>query len=160
MLRRRFIYLNVLLAVGLGLFLIRLWQPEPQVRRHSAHLLEAIGHKDWSAVAAFIGTDYHDQWGNDRAAALERIHEVFRYLHGVRISAAGPDVRLENRVGYWQAGIMIEGAEESELMAAVKRRVNTLQAPFELEWHRMSGKPWDWKLVAVRNPELSISSEY
>jgi hypothetical protein len=157
---RYLICLAGLMAVALGLFLIRLWQPEQQVRKHSAHLLEAVAHKDWPGVAGFIGADYRDQWGNDRAAVSDRTREVFRYLHQVRISAIDPNVRLENRIGYWRANIIIEGAEDSDLMAAVKARINTLQAPFELEWHQVSGKPWDWKLVAVRNPELTVSSEY
>jgi hypothetical protein len=54
---------------------------------------------------------------------------------------------------------MIEGAEDNELMVIVRTRVNALQTPFELEWHQMSAKPWDWKLMAVRNAELNISSE-
>lgn len=157
---RRNIYLAGLLIVAIGLFLFRLWQPDVQVRKHSTHLTDAIAHKTWAKFASFIGQDYHDQWGNDRAEVLERTREVFSYLRDVRISAIGSNVRFENGIGYWRASIIIEGAEDNELMAIVKARVNTLQTPFELEWHRMSGKPWDWKLVAVRNPELNVSAEY
>jgi len=148
-----------LIIIGVALFLFRLWQPEMQVRKHSAHLTDAIAHKDWASFANFVGENYHDQWGNDRAAVLERTREVFQYLHRVRFSAIGPTVRIENGAGYWRASIMIEGAEDNELMAVVRARVNALQTPFELEWHQMSAKPWDWKLMAVRNAELNISSE-
>jgi hypothetical protein len=34
--------------------------------------------------------------------------------------------------------------------------VNKLPSPFELEWRRLSGKPWDWKLVGVSNPACQI----
>jgi hypothetical protein len=38
----------------------------------------------------------------------------------------------------------------------IKERVNSIPAPFQLEWRRVSGKPWDWKLVRVSNAELVI----
>jgi hypothetical protein len=147
-------------AVAVGLFLMWLWQPERQVGKHSAHLLGAIERKDWAKLAAFIGEDYHDQWNNDRAMVLERTREVFRYVRGARISALAPVSRTENRTGYWRARITFAGDDQDEVIAAVKTRVNTLPTPFELEWRRMSGKPWDWKLVAVRNPEFAIPPEY
>jgi hypothetical protein len=34
--------------------------------------------------------------------------------------------------------------------------VNSLESPFEFEWKRGATWPWDWKLVAVRNPALEI----
>ncbi|HEY1583637.1 MAG TPA: hypothetical protein VGF73_11125 [Chthoniobacterales bacterium] len=34
--------------------------------------------------------------------------------------------------------------------------VNSLTTPFELRWRRESWKPWDWKLVEVRNPGLEL----
>jgi hypothetical protein len=154
------VYISAVATLAMGLFLWRLWQPEAQVRKHSAHLLDAIAHKDWTKFGTFIGDDYHDQWGNDRAAVLATTREVFRSLRGVRISAIGPSVRLEPGSGFWQAYIVIEGGDDNELTAAVKARVNAIKTPFELEWHRMSGNPWDWKLVSIRNPELITTSDY
>jgi hypothetical protein len=156
----RVIYLTGVIAIVIGLYLFRLWQPELQVRKHSAHLTEAIANKDWTRFASFIADDYHDQWGNDRATVLQATHEIFRPLREVRISAIGPNIRFENGVGYWRALILVDGVEDNEVMRILKARVNTLQTPFELEWHHMSGKPWDWKLGAVRNSELKVSSAY
>ncbi len=42
------------------------------------------------------------------------------------------------------------------MSAFVNERVNTLETPFELQWQQQSGKPWDWKLVAVTNAELEL----
>jgi len=157
---RNCVYLGALATVTIGLFLWRLWQPEQQVRRHSTHLLDTIDRKDWTKFATFIDNDYHDQWGNDRQTVSARTREVFGYLHGVRISAIGPSVRVESDRGVWQAYIVIEGNDDNELMAVLKARVNAIKTPFELEWRRASGKPWDWKLAAVRNPELVVPPEY
>ena len=149
-------YLGVLVAIALGLFLWRLWQPEIQVRKHSAHLLDAIGQKDWTRFDRFIADDYQDQWGNDRSLVIERTHEVFRRLRNVRIDAIGVFVQIAAERAIWRANIQIEGDDRDELMNELKTRVNTVKAPFELEWRHESSKPWDWKLVAVRNSELVL----
>jgi hypothetical protein len=116
-------------------------------------------HKDWPRFAGFIADNYQDQWANNRTLVLDRTREVFRYVRSPRITAIAPNVRLEDRTGYWRAGILIDG-DDNEVMAAIKNRINTLGTPFELEWRRMSAKPWDWKLVRVRNESLEIPSDY
>jgi len=152
-------YFAALLAVAIGLSLLRLWQPEQQVRKHSDHLLKAVADKNWTRFEAFLAEDYHDQWDNDRTVVLERTREVFRYLRGIHLHAIAPSIRLEPATGYWQSVIRIDG-DENELMNELKTRVNTLETPFELTWRRKSSKPWDWQLVAVRNPGLSLPSDY
>ena len=155
--RGRF-YGGLIGAILLGLFLIWLWQPERQVRRHTENFLHTIEHKSWTAAADFIGSDYHDQWGDDRARVLERMREGFRYVRCVRINASNPSVRIENRRAIWSGKIMIDG-DEGEGMALLKERVNSLVSPFELEWRRLSARPWDWKLVRVSNSALEIPAD-
>jgi hypothetical protein len=123
-------------------------------------VLDAIERKDWAKVATFVGEDYRDQWNHNRATVLERIREVFHYARGAGISAGASAVRIEDRRGEWNARITITGDDQNEVIAAIKARVNGIQTPFELEWRRGSGKPWDWQLVAVRNPELVVPAEY
>ena len=143
------------LALLIGLFLIWFWQPERQVSRHSESFLRTIEKKNWTGVADFIGNDYQDQWGDDRARVLERMHEVSRYLRRVRIDASNEAVRIDSQRGYWQSKIIIDG-DQGEVMALVEERVNSLAKPFEFEWRRQSAKPWDWKLVRVSNASLEI----
>lgn len=153
-------YLGALCAIALGLFLVRLWQPEQQVSKHSEHLLNAIVDRDWDRFEKFIAEDYHDQWGHDREMVMQRTRAVARYARGLQINAIAPNVWIENRVGYWRAYISIEGDKDNEVVALMKERVNTVKTPFELKWHRKSGKPWDWKLVSVRNSELELPEAY
>ena len=148
-------YGGLIAAILLGLFLIWLWQPERQVRRHTENFFHAIEHKNWTGAADLIGSDYHDQWGDDRARVLERMREGFRYVRGVRINASNPMVRIENRRAIWSGKIMIDG-DQSEVMELLEERVNSLATPFELEWHHVSAKPWDWQLVHVSNPTIEI----
>jgi hypothetical protein len=152
---RQGFYGGLSLALLIGLFLIWLWQPERQVTRHTENLLRTIEKRNWAGVADFIGNDYQDQWGDDRARVLERMREVLRYLRRIRIDATNAAVQVDNRRGYWNAKITIDG-DQGEVTALVKERVNFLATPFELEWRRQSAKPWDWKLVRVNNASLEI----
>jgi hypothetical protein len=151
-------YVGLVLAFCIGLYLVVLWQPERQVSLHTENFFHAIEHKDWTSAWDFIGSDYQDQWGDDRARVLERMREGFRYVRGVRISAFSITVRVERRRAEWIGRIWIDGAE-SEIMESLKERVNSLAAPFELEWRRLSAKPWDWKLVHVSNSALEIPAD-
>ncbi|MFN2540571.1 MAG: hypothetical protein ABR514_00175 [Chthoniobacterales bacterium] len=148
-------YTGLTVALLAGLFLLWLWRPERQIRYHSEHLLRAVEHKNWTRAGDFVATDYQDQWGNDRTRLLDRSREVLRYLRGLRIEASNVAVKIDNHRGYWTAQIKID-AEPNELTAMVKEQVNPLPAPFELEWRRVSKKPWDWKLVRVSNPSLQL----
>ena len=152
-------YGGVSVALVAALFLVWLWRPEHQVKLHTSNLLHALSHKNWPRFSAMIGDDYRDQWDNNRASVVERTREVFRYLNGVTFRTVAPNVRLEDRDAYWRANISIDG-NDSEVMAVVQERINTLNSPFELEWHRMSWKPWDWRLVRVRNEQLTIPAGF
>lgn len=148
-------YAGLLVALILGLYLFRLWQSERQVELHSAHLLSQIESNDWNAVGEFIAPEYQDRWGNNRALLLERLRRVFRALPQARLEAAAPSVRTGSGQGYWTAKVTITGA--GEFAGLIQGRVNSLEAPFELEWRRGATWPWDWKLVSVRHPELEVT---
>jgi hypothetical protein len=146
------------IALCIGLYLVWLWQPARQVSRHTENFLHAIERKDWTATANFIGSDYRDQWGDDRTRVLERMREGFRYVRGPRIIASNPSVQVETRRAMWSSKIKVYSADD-DVMDLLNERVNSLPAPIELEWHRLSGKPWDWKLVQVSNSAFEISAD-
>src|ERR1700730_9385011 len=132
-----------------------LWQPERQVNRHSENLLRKVEGKNWSGVADFLTNDYAAQWGNDRALAVARMREGFRYVRAVRINAFDRVVNADSRRGVWRAKIAIDG-DGGELLVFIKERINSLATPFELECLHFSRNPWDWKLASVRNRDLEI----
>jgi len=78
-------YGGLVIALCAGLYLIWLWQPERQVRRHTDNFFQAIEHKNWGAAADFVAADYQDQWGDDRLRVLERLCEGLRYVRSPRI---------------------------------------------------------------------------
>ena len=152
-------YAGAGLAVVLGIYLMWLWGAEHQVRLHSDHLFRAMQSKSWLKFDSFVSDDYHDQWGQDHALVAERTREVFRYFRSLRIAPGYAIVRAGDGRASWQAKITIEG-DDNELAALVKDRVNLLTTPFTLEWRRVSGKPWDWKLVRVGNPALELPTRF
>jgi hypothetical protein len=152
------LYGGLAALVCVGLFLLWLWRPERQIKRHSENLLRAIEHKDWPAAGNFIASDYHDQWGDDRARVLERMYEGFRYVRDLQISAFSVSVQVHQWRAQWSGRIWIDGGQ-GEVTELLREQVNSLTTPFKLDWHHLSGKPWDWKLVGVSNSALEIPAE-
>jgi len=142
-------------AVCIGLYLLWLWRPEHQVRLHTEHFFHAIDGKNWETVADFIAGDYQDQWGDDRERLIERMREGFRWVRGSSITAPSALVQAETSRAVWIGRIIVYSSDDG-VMQLLDERVNTLPTPFELEWHHVSRKPWDWKLVRVSNPTFQI----
>lgn len=153
------------LFVGLGatimiaFYCVWLWQQERQIVRHTENLFRRIEQKNWSGFADLVAVDYADQWGNDRALLLERMRLVLGYSRQVHLHVSDSNCKIDNGVGIWRGRITIEG-DDSDLVAAAKQQVNSLTAPFELRWRKVSDKPWDWKLVRVSNPDLEIPAGF
>ena len=144
-------------ALASGLYCLRLWQAERQIARHTENLFHKIEQKNWSAVAGFIAEDYRDQWQQDRALVLERVRLILGNSRHLRLNVSDAEPKIDNGVGVWRGRITIE-SDDSDLIAVAKQQLNSLTASFELRWRHASGKPWDWKLVRVSNPELEISA--
>jgi hypothetical protein len=106
-------YAGLVAAVIWGVYLVRLWQGQRQVELHSFHLIAAIEKHDWKAVGEFVGANYRDQWGNDRALLLERLREVFRALPNVRIESTDVSVQASNGRGSWTIRITIKAPASS-----------------------------------------------
>ena len=149
-----------LLAVvlSIGLYLFWLWRPEHQVRLHMQHFFHAIDGRNWDTVAEFIGEDYRDPWDHDRMRLLERLREGFRWVRGSTIIPSDALVQVETPRAIWIGKINVYSSDDG-VMQFLDEHVNNLPAPFELEWHHVSGKPWDWKLVRVSNPAFQIPTE-
>lgn len=147
-------YAGLILALAWGVYVTLLWQSDRQIELHSVHLLEQIEKHNWKSVGEFIGADYQDRWGNDRARLLERLPQVFRLLPDAKIEPKSPSIRIDERRGFWTAKVTVKSAG-ADFADYIKDRVNSLETPFEFEWKR-GGWPWNWTLSSVRNSELEI----
>ena len=146
------------IAVCIGIYSLWLWRPEHQVRLHTEHFFRATDARNWDTVADLIGENYLDQWNDDRSRLLERMREAFRWVRGSKITAPDAMVQIETPRAIWVGKINVYSSDDG-VMQVLDERVNRLPAPFELEWHRVSGKPWDWKLVRVSNPAFQIPTD-
>ncbi len=149
-----------LLAVVLciGLYLLWLWRPEHQASLHTEHLFHAIDGRNWQRVADFVAEDYRDQWHQNRSRLIEKMREGFRWVRGSTITAPDATVRVETSRAIWIGKINVYSSDDA-VMQLLDERVNRLPTRFELEWHHVSGKPWDWKLVRVSNPAFQIPAD-
>jgi len=147
-------YAGLLIALGIGIYLFQVWQPERQVRLHSLQLVSAVERKAWSEVADFIDTTYADRWGHDRDLLVARLRAVLPYARNLHLDLIAPACNATAGEGQWSARITVE-ADPNDVAALIKERVNSLDAPFELHWRRV-GKPWEWKLVRVDNAALEL----
>lgn len=136
---------------ALALWLAWLWQPERQLRLHSATFIKSVEHRNWSKVAALLSDSYADRWGHDKAFVLSGTREA---LGGFVF------LTIEHRVTHLDLG----SGEVSELVKMsgqgngvaqfVMRHVNGLGQPFTFHWRMRSRWPWDWELVSIDHPTL------
>jgi hypothetical protein len=145
-------------ALCIALYLFWLWRPEHQASLHTEHFFRAIDGRNWENVADFVGEDYRDQWDQDRGRLLERIKEGFRSIRGSRITAPDSTVRVETSRAIWAGKINVYSSDD-DVMQLLDERVNRLSTAFELQWHHVSRKPWDWKLVRASNPGFQLPAD-
>ena len=145
-------------ALLFGLWLAHLWGSENQVRLHSENFLRQIEKRNADASGDFLAVDYHDDWGHDRALILNRLRLFLRFFSSLTITVTEPDITVSSSDATSKASVRLAGAG-GEFAPEIIKRVNSLTKPFTLRWRQESWRPWDWKLVAVSNPALELSSE-
>ena len=151
---RNSFWAGLLLAFILGIYLMRLWGAEHQVRLHSEHFVHQVERRNWSAVEKFIAADYHDAWGDDRARLLTRLRLVGRFFFTLTITASNVQTSTNGTTGTWQARVQLTG--RGEAAGEITAEVNSLTTPFKLLWRHESWEPWDWQLVRVTNESLNL----
>ena len=152
---RNGLYVGLVSAIAVALYLFQLWQPARQVELHTAGLLDAIQDGDWPEVTDFLAPGYEDQWGHNRETVVARLRMVARYARDLRIDTSDRVVIAAGEEGEWRGRVRAD-ADQSEISAYLRQRLNQLESPFTARWRQQSWKPWDWKLVHVSNPGLEL----
>ncbi len=106
-------------------------------------------------MSALLAADYRDRWEQDKATAIERSREVFGQFAMLTAERESRGLRRESGAWFLTEKITLKGIGGPLAMAA-RDAVNALREPFVMEWRRCSGKPWDWELKSVTQPELEL----
>lgn len=106
---RNSFYAGLLAAFLLGIWLVRLWGAENQVRLHSEHLLQLVEKRSASPAGDFLAADYHDDWGDDRARLLLRLRIVLRFFSDLTITASEVQAQVNPPNATWRARVHLDG---------------------------------------------------
>ena len=106
-------------------------------------------------MGALLAADYRDRWQQDKAGVIERSREVFGQFAMLTVERESRGLRVESGGFFLTEKITFKGLGGPVAMAA-RDAVNALRDPFVMEWRRRSGKPWDWELKSVAQPELEL----
>ena len=142
-----------------GLTAVLHWSPGRQVRLHQRHFLAAVENRDWKKTGPFIASNYRDQWGQDRPLVLRRLPEIFGDFVVLGVLSENPSVSWADGNGIVTSHIRVVGRGGPIAQAIIARSAELTQ-PFAMEWRRQSWRPWDWQLVAVKQPELEPPAHF
>lgn len=139
--------------IVLALWLAWFWQPERQVRRHTALLLKAVEGRNWEKFKKLTADGYSDRWEHDKAFIGEAMPQVFGQFLFLTIEHETSAVVLSGGAGHTVTRVKMSGSG-GPIAQYVMEKVNNLSEPFTFHWSQRSGWPWDWELTRVDHPSL------
>jgi hypothetical protein len=153
---RKHLALAAAALLALVLWLAWLWQPERQVRLHTAGLIKGIERRNWSKVQDLLADNYSDRWGHDKAFVLSGLRQVFGSFVFLKIEQQS--LTVDASTGRTVTRVKMSG-QGSVVAQYVMAKVNGLSEPFTFTWVKRGAMPWDWRLTAVDHPTLNPDAE-
>ena len=141
--------------LALALWLAWLWQPERQVRLHTASLLKAIERRNWSKVQGLFADNYSDRWGHDKAFVVSGLRQVFESFFTLSIEHRILDADATSG----RATVRVKMSGQGPVASYVTAKINGLGDPFTFTWQRSGGMPWQWQLISADHPTLEPDKE-
>jgi hypothetical protein len=147
--------LGVLLVVALIVGLPWL-SPARGVERAWKGVITAIEKNDRERLAAYLADDYKDAFGLGREEAVQLVASVRGQFLVCTIRRERPMLELapDKHSAVTRALVRLDG-QGTAIAAAAIEASRSAQTPTEFRWRRGSGKPWDWRLVSVDNPDAT-----
>lgn len=153
--RTGFIVVGVLLALALW-FGLPFLSPGKGVIRSWDAVLRAVEDHDAEALGRLLGADYTDGFGLDRAAAIELAGRIHAHFVVCTLRRERSELILDpsGKSAVTRALVRL-GGQGSPVAQGAMRASQTSETPTAFRWRRNSWKPWDWRLVAVDNPDAA-----
>jgi hypothetical protein len=148
---RKYLALAAAALLALALWLAWLWQPERQVRLHTAGLISGIERRNWSKVDGLLADTYADRWGHDKTFVLSGLRQVFGSFIFLKIEQQS--LVVDAVAGRTVTRVKMSG-QGNVVAQYVMSRVNGLAEPFTFTWKKSGTMPWQWQLTAVDHPTL------
>ncbi len=142
-----------MVVVALALWLAWFCQPERQVRRHTALLLNAVERRNWDHLENLMADGYADRWEHDKPFVLEALPQVFGQFLFLKVEHETSTVEVQGVAGQTTTRVKMSGSG-GPLAQYVMEKVNGLSEPFTFHWSPRSGWPWDWELTRIDHPSL------
>jgi len=149
---------GIIFAALVAVWCIWLWQPEHQIRLHQRHLLEAAEKRDWRKLVGLIDDDFRTPKGLDKTAALKDLATALQPFLTVTITDSGTAITHAGNIAHLFCLLRIDGLG-SPFAESIKSAVNQSDDRFEFIWQRKSWKPWDWHLISVKHPLVSLAPQ-
>lgn len=154
--RPRLLLLAALLLLALGGWSIRFLffqSPEEQLQRAQAKLIHAVEKRDWSTINGMMADEYMDDFGFDRATALQTAKDLLSGYFTLTLITETTWNRGTNEIGVVKMKIKVEG-NGTQVAQMVTDRVNATKEPWVFHWLKKGRWPWNWKLVQVQNEHV------
>jgi len=159
-LQRIVILIGVILLASLGWWAWGL-RAENQIEKASQGVLKAASNRNWKKLQTYMASDYKDQWGMDGNQMVQSASNVLSQFFVVDIVATAPaQITINGNQAEWSAPLRVEGKGTAIAEAIIEHSATTLRSPFTFTWRKQSWKPWDWKLVSTKQPELNFDPSW
>ena len=153
---------RVLFVAGGAVFALALWlalpffSPARGVERSWDALLDALADNDLERFGSFLGEDYADGFGFDRAEALKLASEVRRHFVICTIRRERSELVLDPlKKSAVTRGLIRLGGQGSPVAQGAIQASQSTDTPTAFRWRRNSWKPWDWRLTSIDNPDAA-----
>ena len=137
-------------AIGWGIRFCFFLSPADQLARVQSQLITAIEDRDYKTLESLMSADYLDDFGHDRATALEAAKQIFSGYFSLTIQAETTWNKGTRQIGMVKQKLKVEG-NGTPVSQMVTTRVNQTTEPFVFHWQNKGRWPWDWRLVQVQN---------
>ena len=142
--------------LALALWLAWLWQPERQIRLHTAGLINAIERRNWSKAQDLLADNYSDRWGHDKGFVLSGLQQVFGSFVFLKIEHESLSVNAASGRTLTRVKMSGQGSVVAQFVMA---KVNGLSEPFSFTWVKAGRMPWNWQLTGLDHPTLDPDAE-
>jgi hypothetical protein len=126
---------------------------ETQARKQQEKFVQLGAKRSWEDVKKLLAADYHDQWKQKPADAVDLCSKVLQGFIYLKIDWKPIDATVKGNTVILRGTAHMSGSGGG-ISQIVMDTVNQVKEPWVFTWRKDGWKPSDWKLISVENKEL------